>query len=50
MSFIILIKIFFIIIGTLIQKNYHLIRYVLPNEDIEDYNIIEKNINNIDWV
>jgi len=29
-------------------KNYHLIRYVLPNEDIEDYNIIKKNINNIE--
>ena len=30
------------------QKNYHLIKYVLPNEDIEDYNIIKKNINNIE--
>ena len=29
-------------------KNYHLIKYVLPNEDIEDYNIIKKNINNIE--
>jgi len=29
-------------------KNYHLIQYVLPNEDIEDYNIIKKNINNIE--
>jgi len=30
------------------SKNYHLIKYVLPNEDIEDYNIIKKNINNIE--
>ncbi len=30
------------------KKNYHLIKYVLPNEDIEDYNIIKKNINNIE--
>ena len=30
------------------RKNYHLIKYVLPNEDIEDYNIIKKNINNIE--
>ena len=29
-------------------KNYHLIQYVLPNKDIEDYNIIKKNINNIE--
>ena len=29
-------------------KNYHLIKYVLPNEDIEDYYIIKKNINNIE--
>ena len=29
-------------------KNYHLINYVLPNEDIEDYYIIKKNINNIE--
>ena len=29
-------------------KNYHLIQYILPNEDIEDYNIIRKNINNIE--
>ena len=29
-------------------QNYHLIKYVLPNEDIEDYNIIKKNINNIE--
>ncbi len=30
------------------KKNYHLIKYILPNEDIEDYNIIKKNINNIE--
>jgi len=30
------------------KKNYHLIKYVLPNEDIEDYNIIKKNIYNIE--
>ena len=30
------------------KKNYHLIKYVLPNEDIEDYNVIKKNINNIE--
>ncbi len=30
------------------KKNYHLIKYVLPNEDIEDYNLIKKNINNIE--
>ncbi len=30
------------------KKKYHLIRYILPNEDIEDYNIIKKNINIIE--
>jgi len=30
------------------KKNHHLIKYVLPNEDIEDYNIIKKNIDNIE--
>ena len=30
------------------KKNFHLIKYILPNEDIEDYNIIKKNINNIE--
>jgi hypothetical protein len=30
------------------SKKYHLINYVLPNEDIEDYDIIKKNINNIE--
>ena len=24
-------------------QNYHLIKYVLPNEDIEDYNIISQD-------
>ena len=30
------------------SKNYFLINYLLPNEDIEDYSIIKKNINNIE--
>ena len=30
------------------SKNYHLIKYILPNEDIEDYYIIKKNIKNIE--
>ena len=30
------------------SKNYYLINYILPNEDIEDYDIIKKNINNIE--
>ena len=30
------------------SKKYHLLNYVLPNEDIEDYDIIKKNINNIE--
>ena len=30
------------------KKNYHLIKYVLPNEDIEDYNVIKNKINNIE--
>lgn len=30
------------------SKKYFLINYVLPNEDIEDYLIISKNINNIE--
>ncbi len=29
-------------------KKYHLLNYILPNEDIEDINIIKKNINNIE--
>ena len=32
----------------LYSENYHLISYILPNEDIEDYDIIKKNINNIE--
>ena len=31
-----------------VSKNSFLINYVLPNEDIEDYLIIKRNINNID--
>ena len=31
-----------------ISKKYHLINYILPNKDIEDYYIIKKNINNIE--
>ncbi len=30
------------------KKKYHLINYILPNEDIEDYNIIKKHINIIE--
>ncbi len=30
------------------NKKYHLLNYILPNEDIEDINIIKKNINNIE--
>jgi len=30
------------------NKSYHLINYILPNEDIEDYDIIKQNINNIE--
>ncbi len=30
------------------SHKYYLINYVLPNQDIEDYNIIKKNINNIE--
>ena len=29
-------------------KKYHLIKYVLPSQDIEDYNVIKKNIYNIE--
>jgi len=29
-------------------KKYHLIKYILPNEDIEDFSIIKKNIKNIE--
>ena len=31
-----------------INKNYHLLEYLLPSEDIEDLNIIIKNSNNIE--
>ena len=31
-----------------ISKKHHLINYILPNKDIEDYYIIKKNINNIE--
>jgi len=30
------------------NKKYHLLNYILPNEDIEDINIIKKNINSIE--
>ena len=30
------------------KAEHHLIKYTLPNEDIEDYNIIKKNIRNIE--
>ena len=30
------------------NKKYHLLNYILPNEDIEDINVIKKNINNIE--
>lgn len=30
------------------KRSYHLINYILPNEDIEDYDIIKQNINNIE--
>tara|TARA_Y100000590_G_C15694479_1_gene1004611 strand:- start:841 stop:1917 length:1077 start_codon:yes stop_codon:yes gene_type:complete len=30
------------------KKNYHLINYILPNEDVEDYLIIKKNQFNIE--
>ena len=29
-------------------KKYHLIKYVLPNEDLDDLNVIKKNINNLE--
>ena len=29
------------------EKN-HQLNYILPNEDIDDYNLIKKNINNIE--
>tara|TARA_Y100000590_G_scaffold461052_1_gene621765 strand:+ start:602 stop:1678 length:1077 start_codon:yes stop_codon:yes gene_type:complete len=30
------------------NKNYFLLKYILPNEDIEDYSIMQKNIYNIE--
>ena len=30
------------------EKKYHLLNYILPNEDIEDINHVKKNINNIE--
>ncbi len=31
-----------------ISEKHHVIEYILPNMDIEDYNIIKKNINNLE--
>ena len=31
-----------------LDENYFLLNYILPNEDIEDINLIKKNINNIE--
>ena len=39
---------FFYINWNLDPKRYHLINYILPNEDIEDHSIIKRNINNIE--
>ena len=41
-------KILFIYFGTKFDKKYHLIKYVLPNEDLDDLNVIKKNINNLE--
>tara|TARA_B100001175_G_C19408866_1_gene590065 strand:- start:113 stop:1090 length:978 start_codon:yes stop_codon:yes gene_type:complete len=30
------------------KQKYHLLNYILPNEDLEDINLIKKNINNIE--
>ena len=30
------------------KENYHQLNYILPNEDIDDYNLIKKNINNLE--
>ena len=30
------------------DENYFLLNYILPNEDIEDINLIKKNIKNIE--
>ena len=29
------------------KEKYHQLNYILPNEDIDDYNLIKKNINNL---
>ena len=29
-------------------KNYHLLRYILPTEDLEDFNLIKKNLKNLE--
>ena len=31
-----------------VNKEYHLLKYILPSEDIEDLNIIQKNLNSIE--
>lgn len=33
---------------TTFEKKYHLLDYVLPNEDLDDLNIIKNNINNLE--
>ena len=40
--------IFFIQKWNNITKNYHLLDYLLPNEDLEDLNIIQKNYKSIE--
>ena len=30
------------------KEKYHQLNYILPNEDIDDYNLIKKNINNLE--
>ena len=30
------------------KKKYHQLNYILPNEDIDDYNLVKKNINNLE--
>ena len=29
-------------------KNYHLLKYILPTEDLEDFNLIKHNLNNLE--
>ena len=31
------------------NEKHYLLKYILPNEDLEDINIIKKNINNIEY-